>query len=665
MPPAAQPDLADLREPKPDETVDLLELLYLVPIGVIQFGPDGAVELINAKASQLLLPLLSEPSLDNLFDALRELVPELREQVGSFRSERGTILDQRHIKGVTAKRPVVLSLTVTRVRRSTFVAVLRDVTRLTEMMAYAFASADLLLDMDDGGRIGWTAGSVQALLGMAPDALLGRTLESLLLLSERPRFAAALLAGATAGRLRPLALRLGVGAKPQVVVAGIALDGIRQRFLVTIGPMPSLGDPGAAVPIPAAEFRALAERALRDCDRTVMGLVEVKGWRDAASSLDPDRMAQLRRDIGSVGQAEGADVLVGDLGPGRFGLLGEAATSVDRIGRSLEAVVRSAANRPVEVRSDTVALASDEGSVDASLQALRLLLARFGAGGQASSFDLGKGLAGVLARARQGRREAQELIAENRFRLAFQPIVALADRSVHHYEALIRPSGPPDRPPPRPDEFVAMIESVGLACELDRAVIAKAADACAASGVAVAVNVSALSLADPEILAQLEAGARRLPPQHLLVELTETAEIPDMESMARALERLRGAGLLVCLDDFGAGHASFRTLRGLRFDIVKIDGAYVRQARSSAQDLAVVRAMRDIAAASGAVTVAEMVETEEDAALMQSLGVEFGQGWLFGRPGDLPLAHPTPLQLRKPGDADGPKGEGVLRRWRY
>ena len=111
-----------------------------------------------------------------------------------------------------------------------------------------------------------------------------------------------------------------------------------------------------------------------------------------------------------------------------------------------------------------------------------------------------------------------------------------------------------------------------------------------------------------------------------------------MPAAADSIAQLRAAGVPVCLDDFGAGAAAFRYLRDFNVDYIKIDGAFVRAALRSPRERGFVASMVELAAAAGARTVAEMIETEEQAMLMRELGVHYGQGWLFGRPGVLPGA---------------------------
>jgi len=146
------------------------------------------------------------------------------------------------------------------------------------------------------------------------------------------------------------------------------------------------------------------------------------------------------------------------------------------------------------------------------------------------------------------------------------------------------------------------------------------------------------------VLAMLSGAG--LAPGRLLVELTETAEITDIDAAMTTLGVLRNDGVPVCLDDLGARPAAFRYLRHFRFDFVKIDGAYVRGAGTQDRNRRPLGAMIDLVHGLGARVIAEMVETEADAAALRSLGAEFGQGWLFGRPlllqGPAGFARPEP-----------------------
>jgi EAL domain-containing protein (putative c-di-GMP-specific phosphodiesterase class I) len=249
------------------------------------------------------------------------------------------------------------------------------------------------------------------------------------------------------------------------------------------------------------------------------------------------------------------------------------------------------------------------------------------------------GLSGFVASAAERAAGLRRTIEERRFRLAFQPIVLLEDRTPHHYEALLRPIPTPGTPFDQASEFIALAETVALSEDLDWAVVETACEAArAASGARIACNLSGLSLQSSPFREKLCAMLSAVPEvaRRLLVEVTETAEIEDEAEARRTIDALRELGLPICIDDFGAGAAAFRYLRAFRVDFVKVDGIYVSNALESERDRGFIAAMVDLARAVGAQVVAERIETEEEAALMRDLGVAFGQGYLFGRPGALP-----------------------------
>ena len=113
------------------------------------------------------------------------------------------------------------------------------------------------------------------------------------------------------------------------------------------------------------------------------------------------------------------------------------------------------------------------------------------------------------------------------------------------------------------------------------------------------------------------------------------------ELAARFVASLRDLGCRVALDDFGAGHTSFRTLKALAVDMVKIDGSFVVGLTRQPSDVAFVRALTDLAVACGKATVAECIEDERTAGLVRDCGVDYFQGYHFGRPGPL-AARPVP-----------------------
>jgi EAL domain-containing protein (putative c-di-GMP-specific phosphodiesterase class I) len=222
------------------------------------------------------------------------------------------------------------------------------------------------------------------------------------------------------------------------------------------------------------------------------------------------------------------------------------------------------------------------------------------------------------------------VIADGAFTMAFQPIVRMDDRTPHHHEALIRLSADLN-----PGEAISFAERIGLIEAFDLAILDRATEVLGRRDAPrIAVNLSGRSLESAAFAASLEGALSRHSALagRLLFEVTETAEIRKLAQVNSVVQRLRQAGFHVCLDDFGSGANSFHYLRAFAVDMVKIDGVYIRDALKEPTDRAFLRAMVGLCRDLGVDTVAEMIETEEQAALIRDLGVTYGQGYLFGRP---------------------------------
>ena len=147
------------------------------------------------------------------------------------------------------------------------------------------------------------------------------------------------------------------------------------------------------------------------------------------------------------------------------------------------------------------------------------------------------------------------------------------------------------------------------------------------------VNMSAASAYDADWQALL-AGALRRDAEvasRLVIEITETAAIVDIDATRQLFGAMKKLGVRVAMDDFGAGHTSFRNLRELGVDLLKIDGAFVQNLSSSADDRFFVRTLVNLANHLGIETVAEWVEDAESARLLVEWGVTYLQGFHFGK----------------------------------
>jgi diguanylate cyclase (GGDEF)-like protein len=228
-----------------------------------------------------------------------------------------------------------------------------------------------------------------------------------------------------------------------------------------------------------------------------------------------------------------------------------------------------------------------------------------------------------------------------RFEMHFQPIVNLQSGETRHYEALIRLFDDDGRMLP-PAKFIKTAETFGLINRLDRMVVSACLEKLAqmaleGSSAGLAINLSGKSVEDPELLKliQHELSARNIDPSRVTFEITETALFHNLDQVQHFVQQIKGMGCRLALDDFGVGFSSFYYIKQLDIDYLKIDGSFIQNVLSSANDQVFVRAMVEISRVFDMQVIAEWVENAEVAELLKSLGVEYGQGYHFGKPGPL------------------------------
>ncbi len=244
---------------------------------------------------------------------------------------------------------------------------------------------------------------------------------------------------------------------------------------------------------------------------------------------------------------------------------------------------------------------------------------------------------------RQSQRERRDLavgaaiesaLRQGRLMFAFQPVVCAATGIVDYFECLLRMRDERGTVVAG-GEFITVVEELGLIGPIDHYALERTVQELATDpDVRLGFNISGLTACDRPWLRSLMSMLRHRPElaRRLVVEITETAALCDIEESARFIDTLRVLGCRVALDDFGAGHTSLRHLQILPVDIVKIDGSLVRNLTQQPQCRVFLRHLLGLAKGFGLTTVAECVESAEEAALLRAEGVGYFQGYYFGRP---------------------------------
>jgi diguanylate cyclase (GGDEF)-like protein len=232
---------------------------------------------------------------------------------------------------------------------------------------------------------------------------------------------------------------------------------------------------------------------------------------------------------------------------------------------------------------------------------------------------------------------------ERRIVMAFEPVVDARSRNASFYECLVRMEQDDGQVLLAPD-IVPVAEKLGLIRLVDHRVLELVvAELAASPNVRLSLNISPDTTMDPDWSATIESLMRAHPgvAERLIVEITETVAIQDVDDIRGFVTRLKNFGSRIAIDDFGAGYTSFRNLRKLGVDIVKIDGAFVQNISRSADDRAFVQTLIDLARRLEIKTVAEWVQDEESAVMLRDWGCDYIQGRLIGlassqRPWDAP-----------------------------
>ncbi len=563
----------------------LIQFLYRAPIGLIETRLDGTVEMINPMAANLLMPLAAHGGLDNLFDALESVAPQLRRMVSDFDLPSGEVCESVRISiaGAQGTMPTqVLSISLLKLDDTRLMATLADATadvmrerRGLERRLDAALRIDILTRMPNRA----------AVRDLIDQAMARRPVHG------EPAFAVLFM---NCDRFRQINDALGHAAGDEVL--GLMADRVRS----------TLRQRSRSSGLPSSEQMA--------------GRI---GGDEFVIVLDDLRTAE---DVHMVTQR-----LLDVLGQ-PYSIRAEQLHCSVSIGIVLQAQISGAADADSVLQDASIAMIEAKRAGGARYAIFEPAMQERAARRSSVENDLRRALS------------AQELF------VVYQPVVGLAvlepggalhvDRSAG-VEALVRWRHPTRGIVP-PLEFIGIAEECGLIGLLGEFVLATACRQFMAwqqqLGAAIAprklaVNLSRGQLADPMFAATAQAilESTGMPPAQLQLEVTESLAAQD-ETVQHRLHELKALGLTLALDDFGTGYSSLASLHLLPVDTVKIDRSFVSQAVQSLHHRVLIEATVRVAASLRMGTVAEGIETQDQAELVCQLGCEKGQGYLFARP---------------------------------
>lgn len=237
--------------------------------------------------------------------------------------------------------------------------------------------------------------------------------------------------------------------------------------------------------------------------------------------------------------------------------------------------------------------------------------------------------------------EIRRALDKGEFKPYLQPIVSLVDKKIIGFETLIRWHHP-TRGVIMPDDFIPVAERTNVIQAIDRKMLEMACEVLPMMHAAVvgkdkpfiSVNLSGVNFDDSSMVAGIGEVLKNagVSPQHIKLEITESAFIGNADGAAKILDGLKALGVSVSLDDFGVGYSSLGYLHRFAIDGIKIDKSFTQRARDNQRGVDIVQAIVGLAKTFDLGVIAEGIETQEDSDIMTEIGCIDGQGYLFGKP---------------------------------
>lgn len=519
-------------------------------------------------------------------------------------------------------------------------------------IAFAFAGADLLLEVDSSDVIVYSAGAGEALYGLADGDLFNKKLGDFVYPRDRKRFDEAMLRLRNTGRLdhTPVALVGPAGTVTRMRLAGIRLPQFPKSFHLVLSRIPPMAQPDAERVSGELDHKAkfidMVRSRLNEANRigqdVTLTLFDLSGTNFGAidSNVAQTFLSTLQHTLDEC-SLRGASA--GALSGTSFGLVHDDKMPADAVQKKVAALAEKLGGKTngaasVKMRSATLDMEDSSLSDDDIGKALTFIVNGFAK--DSSRFvmtSLAEGarvaIEDTLVRVRNFRKMVK---GDDKLIFLFQPIVNVRTGAVLKYEAFSRIRHNGTFFPPA--QIISFATDVGVIGEFDLLTVTKGLKMLREPGelsplAQISINISGHSLGNPgfyqSLLKLLEENRKVL--GRLVLEVTDAAKIYNLDEAKRLLTRIRKLGTRISLDDFGAGGAAFELLRFLPVDFAKFDHNFMLDAHDP-KGRSVLKAMTNLCQDMEVVTIGECVEDARMLKLLADVGIDYAQGYYFAQP---------------------------------
>ena len=529
-------------------------------------------------------------------------------------------------------------------------------------------SSDITLVVGEGDRITYASPATMALLGLAPEDVVGMTSADIVHPDDRARISRGL--GPQIQSLSvmdPVQVRMahvdGSWRDVEAVITNLRDEPSVAGYVANLRDIserkeaearlvhqalhdPLTGLPNRTVILDSTE-RLLA-RSRRTFEPAAALFIDLDNFKDINDTLghaagDHVLQAVSKRLVATV---RGSD-RIGRLGGDEFVVLAEGASLgagpellaerlLDALRKSFR--IPGFEDTPLAISASIGIASGDRASATDLLRDADIALYRAKAAGKDRYALFEPAMQSAVVDRLELKMDLQAAVADSQFFLLYQPVFDLQTVTMCGVEALLRWRHPTRGVVP-PDDFISMLEETGLILEVGRQVLEESCRQAAewherGHTLSMSVNVSTRQLennafVDHVRLALEDSG---LVPSQLVLEITETSLMSDSEETARRLQALKQLGVLISIDDFGTGYSSLAYLRQFPVDALKIDRSFVAGMADSPQSAAIVRSLVELGHTLGLETLAEGIEDLDQLKFLRNEHCQQGQGFLFSRP---------------------------------
>ncbi len=517
-------------------------------------------------------------------------------------------------------------------------------------MAFAFAASDLFLEVGEDNRIAFSLGAAKSLTGIDAQTLKGLDWLDIFSRRDRPSIIMMRKRARLAERVGPYLVTLDekLGNGQRAIATGIKMPGTSSFYM-------TLAFSSALMADLAERQKATDDLKLMDKDSFIgsahevlnlarsagseidMTLLDIPGAENIRERVGPEIWGKFTASITELLTTQAIDgsaaAMIAD---GRYSVIHDKKIDSDTLRTQIESIAREQdpEGTGFEIISKTVSADIASLSDREATKALVYTINEFERKGTGLNIEtLNAGFNAYVAANAQKIQQFKSMVETLSFDFHFQPVVDLDTLQPVHYEMLSR-----FRHEGSTQEWIIFGEDIGMAADFDIAVCERAINYLLYKGGTMrtrfAVNLSGQSIQNEQFFKTLFAKLtmHKNLSSRLLFEITESTTITNLDLVNKFIGQMQDTGFEVCLDDFGAGSASFQYLQKLHVDYVKIDGQYTQKLLSSRRDALLIKNLTQMCHDLDIKVIAERVENEAQLNRLREYKIGFAQGFYFGRP---------------------------------